>query len=333
MDKEIFLKHESGRHIRMAPLRSLNLPILSHQVLQFLAANGILSVEDFVVHDLYTLTALTEHQINSEVLKQAIAEILSFIDNQHSQWLNGAQLLENLEQTVHVLPTGCEGLDSLLGGGLLEGTLTELVGPSASGKTQTCLRATSHIAYHSQAAVMYLDTCNSFSSKRIAQFIAKSSFKSKDQKGNTERAMKRISHYNVFDVYSMLDLLHQIESSMHTQGKNESSRVRLLIVDSVASVITPILSGSNLQGHSLMTSLGVVLKKLALEYSVAVLITNHMVLDKTGMSKPALGESWKPMPHVRLLLSRDPVSNICEISLLKHTSMVCDQQASISLNS
>nr|ADE77590.1 unknown [Picea sitchensis] len=320
----------------MAPLRALNLPILTRQVLQFLAANGILSVEDFLVHDIYTLAARTEHQTNSEVLKQAIAEILSFIDSQHSRWLNGAQLLENLQQTVHVLPTGCEGLDSLLGGGLLEGTLTELVGPSASGKTQICLRAASHIAYHSQAAVMYLDTCNSFSSKRIAQFLnvlAKSSIKSKDQQGNIERAMKGIFHYNVFDVYSMLDLLYQIESSMQTQGKNESSRVRLLIVDSVSSVITPILSGSNLQGHSLMISLGVVLKKLALEYSIAVLITNHIVVDKTGTSKPALGESWKSMPHVRLLLSRDPVSNICDMSLLKHTSMVCDQQASLSLNS
>lgn len=320
----------------MAPLRALNLPILTHQVLQFLAANGIISVEDFLVHDLYTLAALTEQQTNSEVLKQAIAEILSYIDSEHSQWLNGAQLLENMQQTVHVLPTGCEGLDSLLGGGLLEGTLTELVGPSASGKTQICLRATSHIAYHSQAAVMYLDTCNSFSSKRIAQFLnvlAKSSFKSKDRQRDIERAMKGIFHYNVFDVYCMLDILYQIESSMHTQGKNERSRVRLIIVDSVSSVITPILSGSNLQGHSLMIRLGVVLKKLALEYSVAVLITNHIVVDKTGTSKPALGESWKSMPHVRLLLSRDPVSNICDISLLKHTSTVCDQQASLSLNS
>lgn len=320
----------------MAPLRALNLPILTHKVLQFLAANGILSVEDFLVHDIYTLAALTEQQTNSEVLKQAIAEILSFIDSQHSQWLNGAQLLENIQQTVHVLPTGCEGLDSLLGGGLLEGTLTELVGPSASGKTQICLRATSHIAYHTQAAVMYLDTCNSFSSKRIAQFLnvlAKSSFTSKDRQRDIEMAMKGIFHYNVFDVYCMLDILYQIESSMHTQGKNERSRVRLLIVDSVSSVITPILSGSNLQGHSLMISLGVVLKKLALEYSVAVLITNHIVVDKTGTSKPALGESWKSMPHVRLLLSRDPVSNICDMSLLKHTSMVCDKKASLSLNS
>jgi len=59
----------------MAPLRALNLPILTHQVLQFLAANGIISVEDFLVHDLYTLAALTEQQTNSEVLKQKFYHI------------------------------------------------------------------------------------------------------------------------------------------------------------------------------------------------------------------------------------------------------------------
>ncbi|XP_057852060.2 DNA repair protein RAD51 homolog 4 isoform X2 [Cryptomeria japonica] len=333
----------------MAPLRALNLQVLTPQVLQFFAAHGIISVEDFLIHDLYTLAAIAEHQGSSEVLKQAIAEILSFVDKQHAQWLTGAQLLDSIQQNKLVLPTGCEGVDSLLGGGLLEGTLTELVGPSASGKTQICLRATSHVAYHSQAAVMYLDTCNSFSSKRVVDFLdvlCKSSLNSKDQQGEFERTMKEIFHYNVFDIYSMLDLLHHTEFCMRTQDKNRNPMVRLLIVDSVSSVITPVLSGSNLQGHSLMISLGMILKKLALEYNLAVLdsvlirvifcqintiilcserknntmITNHTVLDKWGVLKPALGESWKCMPHVRLLLSRDPVNDICDISLIKHTS-------------
>ena len=38
------------------------------------------------------------------------------------------------------LSTGCEVLDTLLGGGLLSRALTELSGESASGKTQFCLQ-------------------------------------------------------------------------------------------------------------------------------------------------------------------------------------------------
>lgn len=76
-------------------------------------------------------------------------------------------LLEDAKQNKHLLSTGCEGyfpiqtsckfffawvafkmlnsmafrdiffrIDMLLGGGLREGQLTELVGPSSSGKTQ-----------------------------------------------------------------------------------------------------------------------------------------------------------------------------------------------------
>jgi len=41
-----------------------------------------------------------------------------------------------------------------------------------------------------------------------------------------------------------------------------------------------------------------------------------------GNPKPALGESWKSVPHVRLLLSRDCGSNVSNISIIKHPAMV-----------
>ena len=51
-------------------------------------------------------------------------------------------------------------------------------------------------------------------------------------------------------------------------------------------------------------------------------ITNHTVGGEGGQPKPALGESWKSMPHVRLLLERDPISDVCQASIMKHTSIV-----------
>ncbi|KAL3850713.1 hypothetical protein ACJIZ3_012595 [Penstemon smallii] len=44
-----------------------------------------------------------------------------------------------------------------------------------------------------------------------------------------------------------------------------------------------------------------------------------MVAGEAGISKPALGESWKNIPHVRLMLSRRHGTNVSSISLLKHT--------------
>lgn len=52
-------------------------------------------------------------------------------------------------------------------------------------------------------------------------------------------------------------------------------------------------------------------------------VTNHVVGGEDGNSKPALGESWKSVPHVRLLLSRECGGNACNISIIKHPAMVC----------
>lgn len=101
-------------------------------------------------------------------------------------------------------------------------------------------------------------------------------------------------------------------------------------------------------GRALMVALGYSLKKLAHEHNIAVLVlmkfwgigchcasklkpffnlflkvTNHTVgAGENGKTKPALGETWKSIPHVRLMLSRDNRNNSCTISILKHTSMV-----------
>jgi RAD51-like protein 3 len=59
-----------------------------------------------------------------------------------------------------------------------------------------------------------------------------------------------------------------------------------------------------------MVSMGAILRKLAIENHLAVL------------PKPALGESWKRIPDVRLLLTHDPSSNACEVAVIKHSSIV-----------
>lgn len=51
-------------------------------------------------------------------------------------------------------------------------------------------------------------------------------------------------------------------------------------------------------------------------------VTNHTVGGEGGAPKPALGETWKSIPHVRLMLARDRGNNTCSISIIKHSSMV-----------
>ncbi|CAA7026281.1 unnamed protein product [Microthlaspi erraticum] len=305
----------------MAPLKHVERenPIIDASFRDFCASHGIQTVEDFLLHDLYELAAFAERQRNADRLKEGITFMLSLIELQCRPWLNGMELLEDLHRNKHTLSTGDKGIDSLLQGGFREGQVTELVGPSSSGKTQFCMQAAASVAEKYSARVLYLDTGNSFSARRIAQFICSSSDAALRQK-----VLSRISCQMVYDVYTMFDMLHGLEVTLRSQAQmnvNED-RLQLLVVDSISSLITPILGGSGSQGRALMVAVGYMLKKLAHEHNIAILVTNHTVgAGEGGRTKPALGETWKSIPHVRLMLTRDHRNNNCTISILKHTSM------------
>ncbi|KAH1224880.1 DNA repair protein RAD51 4 [Glycine max] len=293
----------------------------------------IFSVEDFLLHDLDALLSFTDNHSTSQTLKQGIDQLISIIDALHPPLLNGLQLLEDAQRNKHVLSTGCEGIDALLRGGLREGQLTELVGSSSSGKTQACLLSASTVVAKHKSSVIYLDTGNSFSPQRIAHFVGQSSGHIFGNQADhmLKKVLDRIICYSVFDVYQMFDVLHQLKINLRSEIVKSNQHVRLLIVDSISSLITPILGGSGPQGHALMISAGFLLKKLAHEHNIAVLVTNHVVGGDDGISKPAMGESWKSVPHVRILLSRDCGSNVCNISILKHPSMASGRATSSTM--
>ncbi|KAK6935932.1 DNA recombination and repair protein Rad51-like, C-terminal [Dillenia turbinata] len=319
-------------------------PIIDSDFQRFCASHGILSdcfdftqfhlilalaiyphaVEDFLFHDLYVLAAFAEAQSTSERLKQGITQVLTIIDGQHQTWFNGMELLENHQRRKRVLRTGCVGLDLLLEGGLCQGQLTELVGPSSSGKTQVCLQAASNVA-KDIGGVVFIDTGNSVSPKRIVHLVNNILDPTPGEAKNRmfERIMRCILCHSVFNIFSLFNVLHELEANLRLQS--EEARVQLIIIDSISSLITPIL-GSGSHGHALMISVGILLKKLANEYDIAVLVTNHMVGRDGGTLKPALGDSWKSIPNVRLLLSRVSGDNKCSMSIIKHPSVCARKQ-------
>ncbi|CAJ2678755.1 unnamed protein product [Trifolium pratense] len=315
----------------MAPLNSLEkeYPLIDSNFQIFCASHAIYSVEDFLLHDIDALFTSATNCSSSQKLNQGIHQLLSIIDALHPPLLNGLQLVEDARQNKHVFSTGCQGIDALIGGGLRVGQLTELVGPSSSGKTQVCLMSASTVAKHN-CSVIYLDTGNSFSPQRVAHFIGQSSdYVSGNQADRRllQNVLDRIICYPVFDVYQMFDLLHQLKNNLRSKIGKSDRHVKLLIVDSISSLITPILRGSGPQGHTLMISAGFLLKQLAHEHNITVLVTNHVVGGDDGNSKPALGESWKSVPHVRLLLSRDCGGKVCNMSIIKHPAMASGRTA------
>ncbi|KAI3667628.1 hypothetical protein L6452_42699 [Arctium lappa] len=314
----------------MGALKSLKeeYAIIDANFLQFCASHGIFSVEDFLVHDVYTLVASTEQLSNSYRLKQGINQLLSIIETCHQPWMNGLMLLEDRKQNKRCLSTGCESFDMLLRGGLHEGHVTELVGPSSSGKTQVCFQAASNVAMK-LGSVVFIDSGNSFSPTRIQQIVAYISGSAENKiNGILQQAMRNIDCHAVFDIYALLNVLHQLKLKLKSQT---GYQVRLIIVDSISSLIAPILGGSNAQGHALMVSVGYLLKELADRHNIALVVTNHMVGGEGGTLKPALGESWKNVPHVRLQLSQDHARNIYAVQILRHPYMASGRNANFMI--
>ncbi|EFJ52146.1 hypothetical protein VOLCADRAFT_103167 [Volvox carteri f. nagariensis] len=129
------------------------------------------------------------------------------------QWCSGATLMHELRHSIQVLPTGCAAIDTLLGGGLREGTLVEVAGETGSGKTQLCLSAAATTAYRGEA-VLYVDCTGSFAPERIVQMAeaeAAVSLGAEPQAVEGELASRVLSCISVLQLSNVYDLLGRLD--------------------------------------------------------------------------------------------------------------------------
>jgi RAD51-like protein 3 len=142
--------------------------------------------------------------------------------------------------------------------------------------------------------VLWIDTTAGFSATRLVYFLQRVAT------GSAAAALSAVRCVKAFDIHEVLSILDELSTNA------EQAPPALLVVDSVSSVVSPLLSVKHQQGHALMLSLSHALRALADERSMAVLVTNHTVGGRggdAGSLKPALGETWKSQPHTRLHLT------------------------------
>lgn len=281
----------------MGVLRAGLCPGLTEEMVQLLRSRGIKTVVDLATAD------LEEVAQRCGLSYKALVALRRVLLAQFSAFpLNGADLYEELKTSTAILSTGIGSLDKLLDAGLYTGEVTEIVGGPGSGKTQVCLCVAAHVAHSLQQNVLYIDCNGGLTALRLLQLLQARTQDEEEQAG----ALQRIQVAHAFDIFQTLDQLQDLRGAVAQQVTGSSGTVKVVVVDSIAAVVSPLLGGQQREGLALMMQLARELKTLARDLSVAVLVpqvTNHMTRDRdSGRLKPALGRSWSFVPSTRVLL-------------------------------
>ncbi len=178
--------------------------------------------------------------------------------------------------------TGCRPLDELLGGGFERGTVTQLYGPPAAGKTNIALSAAVDVAVAGGSA-LYIDT-EGLSVDRFRQLI-------------TARSDEPIE-----EVASRLIISDAVDFDEQQEAVRDAAefaeRVELMVLDSATGFYRLERSDDTTGGDSLRAVARQVtqLLSIARKHDIAVVITNQVFTDVDTDRTRALGghtlEHW-----------------------------------------
>ena len=185
------------------------------------------------------------------------------------------------------VPTGCEPLDDLLGGGVERGTVTQVYGPPAAGKTNVALCAAVRAAVDGFA--VYVDT-EGLSPARFEQVAA--------AVGTADEIASRVVVSNAHDFEEQEQAVRDVTEF--------AERADLVVVDSVTGFYRLERTGGD-EGETLRRVARQVthLLSLARRHDLAVLVTNQVYTDpETDRAKPLGGYTLAHWTGVIVRLER-----------------------------
>ncbi|KAJ3188273.1 DNA repair protein rad51d [Gaertneriomyces sp. JEL0708] len=294
----------------MVQLKDVPIPAQLAPVVRRLEEIGVRTVRDLLLADQAVLV------LRSELTAIDIDEFLAYAVTQCSAHTSsGRAILDRERNAAFFLPTGCGGLDEILDGGLSLGEIMEFAGPPASGKTQVALfTAITTVADDPRATVLYIDSGGAFTSGRVQRILRGSDkFVNATRTSSEGDWLSRIHHLPCYDTFTLADILESVHERLKVGTDEFTSRLRLIIIDSVGGLLSAIVGSGQPHAYVAMMAVSQVLKEIALTKPIATLLINYAVSsdfrDTSGQplsnasfnrTKPALGASWSYIPSVRL---------------------------------
>ena len=246
------------------------------------------------------------------------------------QLIQGQELWNETLNLTKIISTGCQKMDSFLDGGLFTGELCEIFGPPSCGKTQFAFNLTASVLVSKKFNVLYYDLSGSYSSKRVSEIIGHK-LENVTQMELREMLAK-LCCVKVFNIFDLILHLENVKERIESITDHFMFGMKLIVIDSINTIIAPILGGFQTRGHALMIKLALLLKELSYECNVAVLVLNGTVTSKNSEYmnnnfKPALGKHWLGVPAIRLFLDFGSSKNIelRSLTIHKHNRLSTNQ--------
>lgn len=200
------------------------------------------------------------------------------------------------------LSLDCESLDTLLGGGVEHGVVTNVYGGAGSGKTNVCIQATASCLQRG-GTVVFVDTEGGFSAERYLQIH--------DDKTALDRL--HLSEPTTFDeqqqVFTELpDTVEEVDAD-------------LIVVDSLVSLYRLQLNGDDVQDvNTELSTQFSILSKLARERDLPVVVTNQVYSEFDSDENELVGRDI-PAYWSKTLIELESLSqNKRQATLRKHRS-------------
>ena len=185
------------------------------------------------------------------------------------------------------IPTGCEPIDDLLGGGFERGVVTQVYGPPAAGKTNLALAAAVEVAVDGDRS-LYIDT-EGLSIDRFRQ-IADARAAAAGTDDSVEEIAGRLIITEAYDFDDQREAVRDAEEF--------AEEVELVVLDSATGFYRLERADDVEGGDSLRKVAKQVthLLSLARKHDIAVVITNQVFTDPDSDRTRALGgntlEHW-----------------------------------------
>ena len=197
----------------------------------------------------------------------------------------------------------CKSIDSLLGGGVCQSEVTEIVGEPGVGKTQLAMQLCVDVSLpldHGGVAgeAIYIDSEGSFSPERalslsegLVTHVHASARRRKERRGSKthhlvptvpdwfekENLLNRIHVFRVYDEASQKATLLSLPNFI--EAKEKGSRVKLIVLDSIAFHYrsqNANQSNDYLSRTQSIVAISSILSEIATKYEIAVVVINQM---------------------------------------------------------